>query len=84
MQLGLSGEGLSEQQLNDFGLNFIRPQLVTIRGAVVPNVYGGKQRTILINLDPKLLQAKGLSPNDVLDALGQQNVVQPGGTAKIG
>jgi multidrug efflux pump subunit AcrB len=84
LQLGLSGRGLSEQQLNDLGLNFIRPQLVTIPGAVVPNVYGGKQRSIMVNLDPKALQAKGLSPNDVLNALGSQNVVQPGGTAKIG
>ena len=84
LQLGLSGEGLSEQQLNDIGLNTVRPQLVTVPGAVIPNVYGGKQRSIMINLDPKLLQAKGLSPADVLNALGQQNVVQPGGTAKIG
>ena len=84
IQLGLSGRGLSEQQLNDFGLNFIRPQLVTIPGAVVPNVYGGKQRSIMLNLDPKLLQANGLSPNDVLNAMATQNVVLPGGTAKIG
>jgi multidrug efflux pump subunit AcrB len=84
LQLGLSGRGLSEQQLNDLGLNFIRPQLVTVRGAVVPNVYGGKQRSIMLNLDPKLLQAKALSPADVLSALASQNVVLPGGTAKIG
>ena len=84
LQLGLSGNGLSEQQLNDLGLNTVRTQLVTVPGAVIPNVYGGKQRSIMINLDPKLLQAQGLSPTDVLNALGQQNVVQPGGTAKIG
>src|SRR5271168_3262827 len=84
LQLGLSGRGLTEQQLNDLGLNFIRTQLVTIPGAVIPNVYGGKQRSIMVNLDPKLLQSKGLSPNDVLNALSAQNVVQPGGTAKIG
>ncbi len=84
LQLGLSGAGLSEQQLNDLGLNTVRPQLTTVPGAVLPNVYGGKQRSIMINLDPKLLQSKGLSPIDVLTALGQQNVVQPGGTAKIG
>ena len=84
LQLGLSGKGLSEQQLNDFGLNFIRPQLVTVKGAVVPNVYGGKQRSIMLNLDPRLLQAKGLSPVDVLNAMAAQNVVLPGGTAKIG
>ena len=84
IQLGLSGAGLSEQQLNDYGLNFIRAQLITVPGAVVPNVYGGKQRSIMLNLDPKLLQAKGLSPADVLNAMAQQNVVLPGGTAKIG
>jgi len=84
IQLGLSGNGLSEQQLNDIGLNFIRPQLSTVNGAVVPNVYGGRQRSIMINLDPKALQATGLAPNDVLNAMAEQNVVQPGGTAKIG
>ncbi len=84
LQLGLSGQGLSEQQLNDYGVNFIRPQLVTIPGAVLPNAYGGKQRSIMVNLDPKALQAKGLSPSDVLNAMAQQNVVEPGGTAKIG
>jgi CzcA family heavy metal efflux pump len=84
LQLGLSGKGLSEQQLNDYGLNFIRTQLVTIPGAVVPNVYGGKQRSVMVNLDPKRLQAEGLSPNDVLNALNAQNVVEPSGTAKIG
>jgi multidrug efflux pump subunit AcrB len=84
LQIGLSGKGLTEQQLNDFGVNFIRTQLVTVPGAVIPNVYGGKQRTIVVNMDPKLLQAKGLAPSDVLNALAQQNVTQPGGTAKIG
>jgi multidrug efflux pump subunit AcrB len=84
LQLGLSGDGLSEQQLNDYGLNFVRTQLVTIPGAVVPNVYGGKQRSIMINLDPKRLQAEGLSPAEVLTALSNQNIVEPSGTAKIG
>lgn len=84
LQLGLSGKGLSEQQLNDYGLNFIRPQLVTVPGAVVPNVYGGKQRSVILNLDPKRLQAKGLSPLDVLTAMATQNVIQPAGTVKIG
>jgi multidrug efflux pump subunit AcrB len=84
LQLGLSGKGLNEQQLNDYGLNIIRPQLVTVPGAVIPSVYGGKQRSIMVNLDPKKLQAEGLSPAEVLTAVGQQNIVQPGGTAKIG
>jgi multidrug efflux pump subunit AcrB len=84
VQLGLGGKGLSESQLNDYGLNRIRPQLITVPGAVVPNVYGGKQRSIMINIDPKRLQALSLAPSDVLNALNQQNVVEPGGTAKIG
>ncbi len=84
LQLGLSGRGMSEQDLNDLGLNFVRPPLITIPGAIVPNVYGGKQRSVMIYLNPRLLQAKGLSPVDVLTAMSQQNVVQPGGTAKIG
>ena len=84
LQLGLSGKNLNEQQLNDYGLNFVRTQLVTIPGIVVPNVYGGKQRSIMINLDPKQMQAKHLSPVDVLNAVAAQNVVEPGGTAKIG
>ena len=83
LQLGLSGKGLSEQQLNDMGQNFLRPQLVTVPGAVVPFPYGGKQRQVMIDLNPNLLQAKGLSPQDVLNALTNQNLVLPGGTAKI-
>ena len=83
LQLGLSGKGLSEQQLNDIGQNFVRPQLVTVPGAVIPWPYGGKQRQIMVDLNQDLLQAKGLSPQDVLNALGNQNLVLPGGTAKI-
>jgi CzcA family heavy metal efflux pump len=84
LQLGLSGQGLSEQQLNDMGQNFVRPQLVTVPGAVIPWPYGGKQRQVMIDLNQNLLQSKGLSPQDVLSALTDQNLVLPGGTAKIG
>src|ERR1035437_8946022 len=63
LQLALSGKGLSEQQLYDFGTNFIRVQLATVQGAVMPNAYGGKQRQIQVDLDMAALQAKGLSPN---------------------
>src|ERR1700735_4639432 len=84
LQLGLSGKGLNEQQLNDYGLNIIRPQLVTVPGAVVPAVYGGRQRSIMLNLDPKKMQAVGVSPGEVLAVFGNQNIVEPGGTAKIG
>src|ERR1700728_667336 len=75
LQLGLSGNGLSEQQLNDLGQNFLRPQLVTVPGAVIPWPYGGKQRQVMVALDPTLLQAKGLSPQDVLNSITNQNLV---------
>src|ERR1700687_1331407 len=84
LQLGLSGNGLSEQQLNDLGQNFLRPQLVTVPGAVIPFLYGGKQRQVMVDLNPGLLQSKGLSPPDVLTAVQQQNLILPSGTAKIG
>jgi multidrug efflux pump subunit AcrB len=84
LQLGLSGTGLSEQQLNDYGLNFIRTQLVTIEGAAVPYPYGGKQRQIQFDLDMRALQAEGLSPQDVVNAVGAQNLILPSGTVKVG
>ena len=82
LQLALSG--LSESDLNDIGLNFLRTQLVTVPGASIPYPYGGKQRQIMVDLDQRLLQSKGLSPNDIVTALGLQNIVLPSGTAKIG
>jgi multidrug efflux pump subunit AcrB len=84
LQLGLSGKGLSEQQLNDLGQNFLRTQLVTVPGAVVPYPYGGKPRQVMINLVPRQMQAKGVSPIDVLNAVTNQNLVLPSGTVKIG
>src|SRR6201981_420968 len=84
LQLGLSGNGLSEQQLNDFGQNFLRPPLVTVPGAVIPFLYGGKQRQVMVDLNPGLVQSKGLSPQDVLNAVQQQNFILPSGTAKMG
>ena len=84
LQLGLSGNGLSEQQLNDLGQNFLRPQLVTVPGSVIPFLYGGKQRQVMIDLNPGLLQSKGLAPQDVLNAVQQQNLIFPSGTAKMG
>ena len=84
LQLGISGQGLSEQQLNDLSQNFLRPQLVTVPGAVIPYSYGGKQRQVMIDLNEGLIQSKGLSPQDVLNAVQQQNLISPAGTAKIG
>jgi len=68
LQLGLSGKGMSEQQLNDLGVNFIRPQLATIQGASVPVPYGGKVRQIMVDIESQQLLAKGLSPMDVVNA----------------
>ena len=84
MQLALSGQGLSEQQLNDYGLNFIRTQLITIPGASVPYPYGGKQRQVQVDLNPAALQSKGLSALDVVNAIALQNLILPTGTSKIG
>jgi len=84
LQLGISGQGLSESQLNDYATNFIRPQLVTVPGSVIPLPYGGKQRQISINMDQSAMQSKGIAPGDLLDAVAKQNVVMPSGTIKIG
>jgi multidrug efflux pump subunit AcrB len=84
LQLGLSGQGLSEQQLNDFGLNYIRNRLVTVPGAAIPYPYGGKQRQVQVDLDMQALRAKGLSPNDVVNAISAQNLILPAGTIKVG
>src|SRR5271165_4513249 len=84
LQLGLSGAGLSEDQLNDLSLNFLRTQLVAVPGAVVPYPYGGKQKQMMINMNAGLLQSKGLSPQDLLNAVNLQNLVLPSGTSKIG
>jgi len=84
LQLGLSGQGLSEQQLYDLGLNFIRTQLATVQGASIPLPFGGKQRQIMVDIDPNQLYAHHLSPQDVSSALNEQNLILPTGTAKIG
>jgi len=84
LQLALSGPTLSEQQLNDLGLNFIRPQLTSVPGTAVPYPYGGKQRQVQVDLNTAALQSKGLSPLDVVNAISAQNLILPSGTAKIG
>src|SRR6185312_308495 len=84
LQLGLSGQGLSEQALFDFGVNFIRTRLVSIPGCTIPYPFGGKQRQIMVDINSAALQAKGLSPADVTDAVANQNLIIPAGTSKIG
>jgi len=83
LQLGLAGQGLDEQQVFDLGQNNIRTQLATIEGAQTPYPYGGKQRQIQVDLDLHALQAKGLSPVDVVNAINAQNLIVPSGTMKI-
>jgi CzcA family heavy metal efflux pump len=84
MQLGLRGEGLSEQELNDIAVNFLRNRLAVIPGAATPYPYGGKQRQVSVNLDIAALQAKGLSPVDVINAVTSENLILPTGTVKLG
>ena len=83
LQLGLSGAGLNEQQLNDLGQNNIRTQLATVEGAQTPFPFGGKMRQIQVDIDLHALQAKGLSPSDVVNAVNAQNLIVPSGTMKI-
>jgi hypothetical protein len=84
IQLALSGEGLTEQNLADIGINQLRTPLVTVPGAAIPYPYGGKQRQIQIDLNPTALQALGLSGQDVANTLAAQNLITPVGTIKIG
>jgi multidrug efflux pump subunit AcrB len=83
LQLGLSGNGLNEQQVSDVARNNIAVQLATIEGAQTPYPYGGKQRQIQVDIDLHALQAKGLSPTDVVNAISAQNLIVPSGTMKI-
>lgn len=84
LQLALSSHTLPEQELYDLGNNFIRTQLATVQGAAVPLPFGGKVRQIMVDINPQALQAHGLSPLDVVNAVNAQNLILPGGTAKIG
>ncbi len=84
LQLALSSDGMSEAQIYDVGNTILRTQLATVAGASIPFPYGGKQRQVQVDLDPHALRANGLSPNDVVNAIGQQNLILPAGTEKIG
>ena len=84
LQVALESDALSEQQLFDFGINFVRADMATIQGVQMPYPYGGKQRLIMIDIDPQRLFAWGLSPRDVTNAVSQQNIIVPTGTVKIG
>jgi len=84
LQLGLSGPGLTEQQLSDLGTNFVRTQLATVQGASMPFPYGGKQRQVQVDIDTQKLQAHGLSASDVVNAVSAQNIILPAGVVKMG
>jgi multidrug efflux pump subunit AcrB len=84
LELSVGGAKFSEQQLYDYATNFIRTQLATVQGASIPLPYGGKTRAVSVDLDPRKLQAYGISPQDVSTAINQQSVIIPSGTAKVG
>ena len=84
LQLGLNSDRLTEQELYDYGQNFIRTRLSTVPGISVPLPYGGKVRTVMVDIDPDALYGRHLSATDVSNALGLQNLILPTGTAKIG
>ena len=84
IQVALSGEGLTEQNLADIGINQLRTPLVTVPGAAIPYPFGGKQRQVQIDLNPQALQSRGLSGQDISNALAAQNLITPVGTQKIG
>jgi CzcA family heavy metal efflux pump len=84
IQIGLTSDTLSEQQLFDFGNYFIRTQLGSVPGAATPFPFGGKQRVVSVDIDPTALQSKGLSAVDIVNAVNAQNLILPTGTAKLG
>jgi len=84
IQIGLTSDKLSEQQMFDFGNYFIRTELATVQGAATPFPYGGKQRFVSVDIDTAALQSKGLSANDIVNAINAQNLILPTGTAKLG
>ena len=84
VQLALTGEGLSEADLFDDGLQFVRPRLANVKGASVPLPFGGKVKQVMVDADPNLLYARHLSATDVSQAINQQNLILPAGTARMG
>ena len=84
VQIALSSDTLSEQQIFDYAQNFVIQQLGTVQGARVPQPWGGRERQIMVSLDPDAMYAQGLSPSDVSAAIGNQNLIIPAGTAKMG
>src|SRR5258708_20532478 len=84
VQIAVSSDTLTEQQIFDYAANFIIQRLGTVQGARVPQPYGGKQRQVMVDLDLEAMYARGLSPNDINAAISNQNLIIPAGTAKLG
>ena len=84
VQLGLSGQGLTEEDLYDLGTSFIRPRLANVKGASIPLPYGGKVRQVQVDVDPNQMYAHHLSATDVSTAFNQQNLILPAGVARMG
>ncbi len=84
LQLALTSKTMTDQQLFDLSNNFIRPQLASVEGAAIPSPYGGKNRQVVVDLDPNALRAQHLSPEDITNAILLQNLILPAGTQKIG
>jgi multidrug efflux pump subunit AcrB len=83
LQIGLSSETMSEEEVYDYGLYVLRTQLSTVQGLTMPTPYGGRERQVMVDLDPQLLQAKGISPKEVADAISAYNLAYPTGVARI-
>jgi multidrug efflux pump subunit AcrB len=83
LQIGLSSEKMSEEEIYDYGLYVLRTQLSTVQGLTMPTPYGGRERQVMVDLDPQLLHAKGISPKEVADAISAYNLAYPTGVARI-
>src|SRR5580704_3591462 len=83
LQIGLSSETMSEEEVYDYGLYILRTQLSTVQGLTMPTPYGGRERQVMVDLDPRLLQAKGIAPKEVADAISAYNLAFPTGVARI-
>jgi multidrug efflux pump subunit AcrB len=84
LQLSISSKSLSEEEVYDYSLNFVRTQLATVQGASTPMPYGGKYKQVMVDIDPQALYARRLSPNDIINAINAQNLILPAGVAKMG
>src|SRR5436190_15389290 len=83
LQIGLSSDTMSEEEVYDYGLYILRTQLSTVQGLTMPTPSGGRERQVMVDLDPRLLQARGISPKEVSDAINAYNLAYPTGVARI-